>query len=439
MSHPLLRTASLTVVAALTSSALLGLSGPAEARPRPSLGPVSGLGMSVTHTDAYVVTADWDALSGATKYAVRMSGGGTRLATGTVTTTTWQATTTLPAGTQVSVTVTPYNGRRKGKAATVSEMLPDVTAPRAAYSVHREQGDPTSGSVTIHRDLLEDDLSSVSGITQSIAWDRGQDPVAWPSSQTDISHDYGNAEAVHHPVVTVEDAAHNTATYELTVAVRDSLAPLGSYTAGPASGFARWTEVAVSELDVSDNLSADADIVRTVDWGDGTVESWSPELRHVFAVAGTFQPRVRLRDEAGNETGWLSTSTIDVVADITAPLTTLRVPTMAANRVASWSTLRGRLDDGKGVGAKTVAVKVAELRRGHWFGYKASSSTWVKAASKRGALRNAEGTAAPTATRRWTLAVNGLRTGTLVVKYRGADLLGNRNPWTVREQRLTRR
>ena len=435
MAHHFFRT---TTALAVTAALAVGTVGSVEARPRPNLGPVSGLALTVAHADSYAVTADWDTLPGATRYAVKMSSSGTRLATDTVTASSWTATTTLPAGTQVSVTVTPYDGRRKGKAATVSKLLPDVTAPEAAYSVVRDEVDPTGGSVRIHRDALADDLSPLSGITQTIAWDRGQDPVPWPSAQADISHDYGNAEHVYHPVITVQDAAHNTATYELAVAVRDSLAPQGDYTAGPTSAFARWTQVGLTELDISDNLSADQDMLRIVDWGDGTVQTWSPDLRHVYAGPGSYQPQLQLSDEAGNDSPWLPTSSVEVTADTNAPLTSLRVPRKAQSRVATWNTLRGRLDDRPGVGAKAVTVKVAELRRGSWYGYRAATHTWVKTANKRAALRKATGTARPTLTHRWAMPVTGLRPGTLVIKYRGADLLLNRTPWLTYQQRLTR-
>lgn len=109
------------------------------------------------------------------------------------------------------------------------------------------------------------------------------------------------------------------------------------------------------------------------------------------------------------------------------------------SRIAGWSTLRGRLDDGEGVGEQAAAVKVVQLRRGAWYGYRSATGTWVKAATRTKALRAASGTAQPTATHTWSLPVKGLRTGTLVVRYRGLDLLGNATPWLVREQRLTRR
>ena len=175
-----------------------------------------------------------------------------------------------------------------------------------------------------------------------------------------------------------------------------------------------------------------------MDWGDGTVQTWTPAIQHVYADAGSYQPRVQLRDEAVNETTWLPTSTVEVTADTTAPLTTLRVPRKRQTRVSSWNALRGRLDDGQGVGAKSATVKIAELRRGSWYGYRAGAGTWVKAASKRGALRKATGLAQLTPTHRWALPLTGLKTGAMVIKYRGADHLANRTPSGIRQQRLTR-
>jgi hypothetical protein len=429
--------ATVGVVAALVLGAV-----PADAAPpkgRPS-GPVSGLAMAVTHDAGYRIDTEWNSLPGATRYAVKMvDGSATTLATDSARVPAWSGTTTMPAGTRISVTVTPYVDRKKGKPATVSTVLPDVTAPRGAYTVVRDQLDPTGGAVSIRRDELVDDLSQLSGITQTIAWDEGETPQPWPTGDESISHDYGSDERVYHPVVTVKDAAGNTASYRLAVAVRDTLAPTGSYVATPGAAFARWTEVSLDEQGVADNLSAAGDIARTVDWGDGTVEAWSPQITHVYADAGSYQPTVRLTDEAGNTSAWITSSAVEVARDSAAPTTTLRAPRKAATRASSWSTLRGRVDDGAGVGARAVTVKVAQQRRGTWFGYRSSTGTWSKAATKRAALRKAEGVAAPTATHRWALQVRSLRKGTLVVRYRGADLLDNRTGWMVRQQRLTQR
>jgi hypothetical protein len=304
--------------------------------------------------------------------------------------------------------------------------------------VVRDPADPTGGAVTIRRDELVDDLSPVGGITQTIAWDEGESAQPWPSSAETMSHEYGSEERVHHPVVTVKDAAGNTASYRLAVAVRDTLAPRGTYVATPGAAFAGWTAVTVDETDAGDNLTAVADLERTIDWGDGTVQPWHPQLTHVYAEPGSYRPSVRLTDEAGNVSDWVATSTIAVTEDDLAPTTVLRVPARAAS-VSSWSTLRGRLDDGTGVGAKSVTVKVAQLRRGSWFGYRASTGSWTRTATKKAALRRAEGTTSPTATRRWAMQVKGVRPGTLVVRYRGADLMGNRTAWMTRQQRLTRR
>jgi hypothetical protein len=444
MKHLAMLRAAITV--SIATALVLGVA-PAEAAPpgkppkppKPS-GAVSGLTMAVTHESGYRIDTRWNSLPGATRYAVRMvDGSATTLATDSVRVPSWSGTTSLPAGTRISVTVTPYADRKKGKPATVTKVLPDVTAPRGVYTVERDAGDPTGGAVTIRRDELVDDLTPLGGIVATIAWDEGESPQPWPSGTATMSHDYGNEERLYRPVVTVQDAAGNTATYRLAVPVRDTLAPTGSYAVTPGAGFAGWTGVRVSETQVSDNLSADADIKRTVDWGDGTVEAWNPQLTHVYADAGSYLPRLRLTDEAGNASSWMPASTVVVTRDDAAPTTTLRVARKGAARITSWSTLRGRLDDAAGVGAKEVNVKVAQQRRKAWFAYHSTTGTWTKAAGKRAALRKASGIAGPTATGHWALPVKGLRTGQLVVRYRGEDLVGNRTGWMVRQQRLTKR
>lgn len=432
-----LRTAAVTALAGLL---VLGVA-PAEAaaKPRPQIGPVTGLGLTVSPGDGYRVVARWDALPRATRYAVKLvDSSHTRLADGSVTGPEWSVTTTAPAGTRLTVTVTPYVDARRGKPAGVSQVLPDVTAPTAAYSVVRDAADPSGGKVAVRRDQLSDDLTPVAGITQTITWDTGLEPQPWAPAQAEISHDYGDAESLRRPVVTVRDAAGNTATHALVVPVRDAQGPTGSYAVSGGSAYARWTPVHLTELAAADNLSDTDDLVRTVDWGDGSTETWSPGLTHVYAVAGSFTPRVRLTDEAGNTGAWSTTSAVDVVADTAAPTTTLRAPARAG-RAASWSTLRGVLDDGAGVGARAATVRVAQLRRGAWYGYRAPSRTWVRATGRNAALAAARGTARPSATDRWALPVSGLRVGTLVVRYRGADLVGNATAAFVRSQVLTRR
>jgi hypothetical protein len=430
------------VTGGLVAALVLGAT-PADAvgpgKPGKPSGPVSGLAMTISHENGYRIDTTWKGVTGATRYAVRMTDGSATLATDSVPEPSWSGATSLPAGTRIVVTVTPYVDRKKGKPATVTKILPDVTAPRGVYTVVRDAVDPTGGSVTIRRDELVDDLTPTSGIVATIAWDEGESPQPWPGGTATMSHDYGNEERLHHPVVTVQDAAGNTATYRLAVPVRDTLAPTGSYAVTPGAGFAEWTGVRISETEVSDNLSADADIQRTVDWGDGIVEPWNPQLTHVYADAGSYLPRLRLTDEAGNASSWVPTSTVDVTRDSVAPTTTLRVPRKGAARIASWSTLRGRLDDAEGVGAKEVNVKVAQQRRKAWFSYNGTTDTWTRAASKRAALRKARGVAGPTATDHWSLPVKGLRTGPIVVRYRGTDLVGNRTGWMVRQERLTRR
>ena len=67
-----------------------------------------------------------------------------------------------------------------------------------------------------------------------------------------------------------------------------------------------------------------------------------------------------------------------------------------------------------------------ERRGTAWYGYRAPSHTWAKAATKAGAVRKSRlARVTPGANHRWAYRLIGLRKGTLFVSRRAIDLVGN--------------
>ena len=73
-----------------------------------------------------------------------------------------------------------------------------------------------------------------------------------------------------------------------------------------------------------------------------------------------------------------------------------------------------------------VAVLAIEKRATGWYFYKATTKTWVKAATKAKAWKRAKAAVAdPTAKGAWTVRLAGLKKGTLFVRATATDLAGN--------------
>ncbi len=411
---------------------------PLSAKPHGRPGQVAGLALSITKPAAkYRVAATWQALAGATKYAVVMTDPtGAKIAGGTVTSPAWAGTTTLPAHTNVKVTVTPYVGTRRGRSTSITKQLPDVTAPTAVYSVHPGKN---SWTILLGRDQISDDTYTASQLTETISWGDGSDPELFPVASSSRSHTYPTGPAVYYGSVRVHDPEDNNAVVPFTVALGDTGAPTGTAAVSQSSAFARWTRVAVSS-EVSDDLSTPDHVSRSVDWGDGsvTVSSATAASTHVYAAAGSYTPSVTFSDEAGNVTTPVHTDTVLVVADTFGPQTTVVSPAKVTS-VRAWSKVRGTVNDAPGVGAKVVKVKLVEKRGTRWYAYLPGRGVWAKAGTKAAALRKAGVAQVRPVGTGWTLPVKRLARGTLVVRAKGIDNLGNASAWKVRSQALTRR
>jgi 5'-nucleotidase len=424
-----LRRTCLVAVVALAAGLVLAPPGPADASPK--LGPVSGLAANASGaSEAYDVTASWNVTPAATSYRVSLESSRTVLAKGTVpqptgaTTASWTGHVAMPSGTKVTVRVAAVAGRRPGRTASYTLVLPDRTAPVGSYRV-----DVTDKTAVLTELSVSDDVTASAAVGRSVDWGDGTSPVPFSAGQQP-AHTYPGV-GLWHPTVTLTDTAvpANTASYRVgTVVIGDDQAPTGSFSAAPGTAWATLTTVRLTQVDLSDgDFSAPADIARTVAWGDGTEVPWpagTTTLTHRYAAKGDFVPVVHLIDEAGNAAD-VGSSTVVVTADATAPRVTISRPKRARS-VSSWTTVRGTARDRAGTGVRAVKVRVVEKRGTVWYAYRAPSRTWARGgATKAAALHRAQPALAARSGYRWTSSVRGLRAGTLVVTVRAVDRVGN--------------
>lgn len=439
MSFPGMTKAAMRAVVLGSCAALALTAVPAEAAAPKKLGAVKGLTVQITKPAAYEVAADWADLAGATSYRVTLT-----TPTASVVRETTESDWTfqrndLAYGAQLTVKVVPVKETkpRTGKPATLTKAVPDLVAPTGTYEVVVT---PDTAQATVRQITLTDEGPAGATITQVIDWGDGSKPDDFTG--TEHPHVYPPGPKVYHPTMTLTDSAGNSDTFDLNpTIVNDTEHPKGEFTVTPADvRWAKWSEVSLSQVSVWDDASDPADIDRVVHWGDGTTTPWLGELTpsHVYEAAGDYLPKVELTDEAGKTT-MVDTQAFVVAADEAAPTTRIKRPGKAKRRsVRAWRTVRGTVVDA-GVGAKSVRVNVVQQRGRAWYAYRATTRTWVKAASKRGALRKSRAAVVAPVDAAWKLRVKNLRKGTIIVKARGYDNVGNVSKPVLRSQALTRR
>ena len=170
-------------------------------------------------------------------------------------------------------------------------------------------------------------------------------------------------------------------------------------------------------------------MLRWVDWGDGGgALAWTGAVSasHVYAVAGTYTPWVVVKDEAGN-VRQIPAQPVTVQADTVLPVVKVTVPKKAVrDEVGAWKKLTGQATDTNGTGVDSVAVLAIEKRATGWYFYKATSKTWLEAATKAKAWKRAKAAVVdPTAKGAWVVRLAGLKKGTLFVRATSTDLAGN--------------
>lgn len=424
-----------TYMPLLVATALVVTATPAEAAPN-KIGPVKGLDVTITKpAERYVVASDWNDLVGATAYRVSLSIGGTVLQSGKVTESDWTTTTTRGAGSRITVKVMPLAGKRPGRQASVSQDLPDLTAPSGAFEV--VQATPGDREVTIQQLSLSDDVTPMDGIVLTVRWDQGAPAEPWNGG----SHTYDVDMRAYQPTVLLQDLAGNSSEVELgTVVVGDRTAPTGAFGA-TSSGWARWTKIALTETtQVGDNFVDPANVItRTVAWGDGTTDTWtgSASPTHVYAVADTYTPAVTLTDAAGNEQE-TDANPVVVTADTGRPTVSVKKPATRRTWVRTWATLHGKATDAA-TGVKVVRLRLIEKRGTTWYAYRSSSHRWVRGGTTQAAaLRRATmPKVKPNAKGNWSYKVSGLRKGRFVIQAKALDNVKNKSELRTVSQSLT--
>ena len=398
--------------------------GPALAKPPVKPGPVTGLALTLTKPAAnYLASATWNAATGATTYVVALTNAtsGAPLAGNTVGTTSWSASVDLTGVAQVRLTVTPMN-QRSGPSASITQDVVDLSAPNGVYTT--SWVDRTG---TITQTSLTDD-GPVSKVTRTVSWGDGSAAQDWKNGTT-IDHLYA-ADGLYRPTVTLVDADGNTRVVVVPAIVPgDKTAPTGTFTTGPAQVWVGLTPVTLTQTALSDDFSPASYLLRWINWGDGSaVEAWSTDLTatHTYTVAGSYTPQVLLKDEAGNS-GQVAAQGVVVSTDAVAPVVKLTLPKKGvADEVSSWKRVRGTATDARGTGVAGASVLAIEKRGSAWWFYKATSKTWVKAATKAKAWKRAKAAVATVdAKGAWVVRLAGLKKGTLVVKATATDVAGN--------------
>jgi hypothetical protein len=341
------------------------------------------------------------------------------------------------------VVVTAFNGTRKGKPATVTKVLPDLTAPTGAYDVAFDTDVSTVATVT--QTSLSDDVSAPAAISRSIDWGEQAGVDSWQpwATGTVLQHEYPSTLGVRYqPRVRLVDAAGNPSVLLLRgVVIGDESAPTGTFTTTPANPWAKLNKVTLTQTAIDDNFSPNENIERLVDWNDGTptvVWSTGTVLRHLYTVAGTFTPTVKLADEAFNQ-ATVEADVVTVRVDSTKPTVRLQVP-KAPKSVKSWLTLHGRALDGSGTGVKQVEVRAVEKRGTSWYAFKPALGTWVKAGSTKASAFSLAGVrkVTPTSAGDFTARLPHLRLGTLMLRLAAVDKVGNRSATASYRQVLAR-
>ena len=299
--------------------------------------------------------------------------------------------------------------------------------PNASFTVS-----PASGKAPLKVSFKDTSTNAPS----KWAWDFGDGSTSTSQKPTHTYDSPGDYTAT----LTVTNAAgSDTATNHVTVTDPDDKPPTGTFSIGPASGWAKGTRITLTQASIGDNKTPADSIRRSVAWKDGSIaEVWSAgtTITHVFRAAGSYTPTVTLTDLAGNS-ATVGTSAVTLRADTAAPTARLLRPA-ARSSAAAWRTLKGR-DGDVGSGVAWVHVSAVEKRGGAWYFYRPASHSWAKARSRAAALRKSHAARAViVGAGHWTYRLAVARRGTLVLRLVAGDHAGNRSRSVTYSQRLTR-
>jgi len=438
-----------TVAAALTIALSMGgmLGAQASAKPPAKPGAPADIAVTVTKPgSSYSLASTWSSVASATSYKVGVTSvSGASLGGGTVSQPAWTGSVAAAAGSSVHLTVTAFNGTRKGGSTTVTEAMPDLTAPTGSYSATWPA--TTTGptvTVTLANDGVSDDVSSPAAIKVSVDWGDGSAPTQTDGSAPTITHDYALTQTPtrYVPVITLTDAAGNTSTAPVdAVVIADTTPPVATATLGQSTAWAAYSKVSLTQS-ATDNLSPEADITRSVNWGDGTVQTVKGDsvLSHVYRTAGSYPVQVTDSDEAQPANSVVvQAGTIAVKADTVRPTVLVQAPAKLRTYVSSWRVVKGTAAD-VGTGVRAVPVRIVERRlNGSYYGYNAVTRRWLLGKTLGAAFKQSTPYLAAPSAGQWQESVNGLQQGRLYIHAWSIDNVGNLSAMRSPQQVLSHR
>lgn len=213
--------------------------------------------------------------------------------------------------------------------------------------------------------------------------------------------------------------------------------------AAPSAGYAFSTNspyvgrtVTLTQTVLTDDETPVAQVVQTINWGDGTVQrayGTTKKFSHVYRSAGSFAVIVTLTDD---ERVWQpkGIGRVAVRKDTTKPVVSVTKPAKPT-RVASWAVVKGKASD-SGSGVKTVALTAIEKRGTAWYYYNGTS--WVKAKSQTAAGQKAKVLTVTPLKGLYSFKIKGLAKGSVRFAYSAFDWSGNRSAPKYLTQKLSK-
>jgi hypothetical protein len=300
-------------------------------------------------------------------------------------------------------------------------------APTASYALNYSSIF-AGQAVTLTESALADEDTDVSLIVRTISWGDGETSYLLGAESSE-SHKYATA-GNYSVSVEVSDALNETAGSFAGGSAVNVGAVTGSYKLNTTSV---WQGIGVTQPVTLSLAGVPSNVTQVkVNWGDfseSKVARNSKPLTHRYPWTGSQAVTVQLINGAG-ESIERSVGTVNVKADYAAPSVKLKVPAKS-NRVASWKSVTGTASD-KGAGAYQVAVVLLQLRGKTSYYY--NGKKWIKGkvAKAKPIFINVSSKGV------WSLKVNGLKKGTLVVAYAGVDKVGNGSVGKAKVVKLTR-
>ncbi len=171
-----------------------------------------------------------------------------------------------------------------------------------------------------------------------------------------------------------------------------------------------------------------------IQWGDGYVNPFQGKNQVIGGtfyidadgkkVTGKRSIYVNYTNKAGITTDWILVGTMNILVDKYNPVLTITKPS-SANRVKSWSTVRGTATD-KGAGVYPYAyVFVTRVTKGKVYCFTAKKK-WIRAYTEDDYLNKCTSVQVSIVKSKWAFKLPGMATGDLYIDAYGYDRIGHR-------------